>query len=145
MGRAGGPKQTTQSKSSQEEEARQALEEKKYFSRCPLDVGAIGNRTWGFLHTMSVYLPEGKLGQDRQRDLTQFVGAFSRLYPCDHCAQDFRTEIGKEPPDVSSGKGFALWLCRQHNLVNVKLGKPKFDCNLVYERWRDGPKDGSCD
>ena len=121
------------------------MAEKRYFSRCPLDVGAIGNRTWGFLHTMSVYLPEGELAQDQQTDLTQFVGAFSRLYPCDHCAGDFRAEVKKEPPVVTSGRGFAQWLCRQHNQVNAKLGKPEFDCLKVYQRWRDGPKDGSCD
>jgi len=32
-----------------------------------------------------------------------------------------------------------------HNIVNMKIGKPKFDCSLVNERWRDGWKDGSCD
>ena len=28
----------------------------------------------------------------------------------------------------------------QHNLVNEKLGKPKYDCSLskLDERWRDG-------
>ena len=65
------------------------------------------------------------------------------LFNCS--AQDFRSEIKKEPPVVETGRGFAQWLCRQHNLVNLKLGKSQFDCNLVYERWRDGPKDGSCD
>lgn len=138
-------KQAGKEKEAESEESRQALEEKRYFARCPLDVGEIGRRTWGFMHTMSVYLPEGNLNSNQQSELSQFVGIFSRLYPCDHCAQDFRSEIKKEPPVVETGRGFAQWLCRQHNLVNLKLGKSQFDCNLVYERWRDGPKDGSCD
>ena len=29
--------------------------------------------------------------------------------------------------------------------VNEMLGKPTFDCSKVFERWRDGPADGSCD
>ena len=128
-----------------DEKAQEALQEKEYFSRCPLDVAAIGNRTWGFLHTMSVYLPEGALTPTQSSEVSQFMQIFSRIYPCDHCASDFRTEIKKEPPVVDTGKNFAQWLCRQHNQVNRKLGKPEFNCNLIYERWRDGPKDGSCD
>ncbi|PNH04056.1 CCR4-NOT transcription complex subunit 1 [Tetrabaena socialis] len=29
--------------------------------------------------------------------------------------------------------------------VNELLGKPLFDCSRIAERWREGPKDGSCD
>lgn len=38
---------------------------------------------------------------------------------------------------VESRPAFAGWLCRQHNLVNAKLGKPLFDCDMVsgYSRW----------
>lgn len=29
------------------------------------------------------------------------------------------------------------WLCRQHNIVNAKLGKPQFDCSWpsLLRRW----------
>ena len=36
-------------------------------------------------------------------------------------------------------------MCEMHNRVNVKLGKPEFDCSKVFQRWRDGWEDGSCD
>ena len=52
--------------------------------------------------------------------------------------QFFRTK-------VQTGKQFAHWLCQLHNKVNVKLGKPEFDCSQTYKRWRDGYSDGSCD
>ncbi len=31
-----------------------------------------------------------------------------------------------------------IWLCEQHNIVNEKLGKPKFNCSMdnLDERWR---------
>ena len=48
-------------------------------------------------------------------------------------------------PDTSNQLNFSQWLCRLHNDVNKKLGKPIFDCSKVNERWRDGWKDGSCD
>ena len=48
-------------------------------------------------------------------------------------------------PDVSTRHNLSQWFCRLHNDVNLKLGKPTFDCSRVDERWRDGWKDGSCD
>lgn len=53
--------------------------------------------------------------------------------------------IYRDQPDTRTRVSFTQWLCRLHNEVNRKLGKPDFDCSLVDERWRDGWKDGSCD
>jgi len=49
------------------------------------------------------------------------------------------------PPNISSQKSFAKWMCEVHNMVNRKLEKPLFDCSKVNERWRDGWADGHCD
>lgn len=49
------------------------------------------------------------------------------------------------PPDVTSRETLSRWLCGVHNEVNARLGKEVFDCARVGERWKDGPKDGSCD
>lgn len=48
-------------------------------------------------------------------------------------------------PDTSSRHSLSQWLCHLHNDINVRLGKPEFDCSRVDERWKDGWKDGSCD
>lgn len=53
--------------------------------------------------------------------------------------------ICRNQPDTRTRACFTQWLCRLHNEVNRKLGKPDFDCSQVDERWRDGWKDGSCD
>jgi FAD-linked sulfhydryl oxidase len=39
---------------------------------------------------------------------------------------------------AKSRKDLCVWLCEQHNLVNKKLGKPIFKCdmNTLDERWR---------
>lgn len=44
------------------------------------------------------------------------------------------------PPRVESRGAFAVWVCEQHNLVNEKLGKPLFPCDLATldKRWRKG-------
>jgi len=49
------------------------------------------------------------------------------------------------PPATQSNTKLAQWLCKMHNEVNVKLGKPEFDCKFVDQRWRNGWEDGSCD
>lgn len=48
-------------------------------------------------------------------------------------------------PDTRSRHALSQWLCGIHNDINVRLGKPEFDCSRVDERWKDGWKDGSCD
>ena len=123
----------------------ETIDEAKTYENCPLDKDELGNKTWGFLHTMSVYLPSGKLETSQQTDLRSFIDLFSKFYPCDICATDMRKDIKDEKPVVDTGYDFAQWLCRLHNKTNVKLGKPVFDCNKVFERWKDGPNDGSCD
>jgi len=49
------------------------------------------------------------------------------------------------PPKVGNRFELSQWLCERHNDVNTRLGKEKFDCSKVDERWKDGPADGSCD
>jgi FAD-linked sulfhydryl oxidase len=72
------------------------------------------------------------------------VSALPVLYPCHHCAEDLGEDLKANPPDVSSGERLSKWLCGMHNNVNRKLGKDEFDCSKVFERWRDGWKDGRC-
>lgn len=112
---------------------------------CPPDVNEIGNGTWTLLHTMSVYLPESKLSETQKSDAKTFMSILSRNYPCSHCAEDLRRDLKEIPPKVETGKDFAEWMCQLHNKVNVKLGKKVFDCSQVYQRWKDGYPDRTCD
>jgi hypothetical protein len=32
---------------------------------------------------------------------------------------------------VESREAFSVWVCEQHNLVNEKIGKPPYKCDLV--------------
>ena len=113
-------------------------------TNCPLDVEQLGRNTWSFLHTMAAYYPDNP-SPSEQKDMMTFITLFSKLYPCHHCASDFRQSITKYRPDVSSRRNLSLWWCEQHNLVNAKLEKPIFDCSKTLERWGDGWADGSCD
>jgi FAD-linked sulfhydryl oxidase len=47
---------------------------------------------------------------------------------------------------AESRKDLSIWMCEQHNIVNEKLGKALFRCDLTNldKRWRknDDPKCG---
>ena len=111
---------------------------------CPPDRMELGNASWSLLHSMAAYFPATPTNQQKN-DATQFMHIFSRLYPCQDCAEDLRADLVIHPPKVDSAKQFSQWMCEMHNRVNSKLGKPVFDCSKVFERWRDGWADGSCD
>jgi len=111
---------------------------------CPPDRMELGNASWSMLHSMAAYFPKQPTSQHKN-DALQFMHIFSRLYPCQECAEDLRSDLKQFPPKVESAQEFSQWMCDMHNRVNVKLGKPVFDCTKVFERWKDGWADGSCD
>lgn len=113
---------------------------------CPPDSAALGRATWTFLHTTAAYYPV-KATAEHQTRMRALLGSLPQLYPCTWCADDFGTDMKANPPDVSGREALSRWLCERHNAVNTKLGKEKFDCawEKLDARWKDGPKDGSCD
>jgi len=120
--------------------SREEREEKE----CPLDSELLGRNTWSFLHTMAAYYPE-RPNPEQQTNMASFISLFSQFYPCHKCAAHLREELKTNKPDSSSNRNLSQWFCELHNNVNVRLGKPEFDCSKVLERWRDGWEDKSCD
>ncbi len=85
------------------------------------------------------------MGPEEQKAVGDLMGALAKLYPCVGCREDMERSLRRRPPAVQSAHELAQWMCRLHNQVNRKLGKPQFDCSLVDQRWRDGWEDGRCD
>ncbi len=113
-------------------------------SDCPPDVEQLGRSSWTLLHSIAATYPEAPT-QTQQTQVQQFLGLFSKLYPCWVCAEDFQEWIAKNKVRTESREEFGQWMCEAHNDVNKKLGKKEFDCSKWEERWRTGWKDGRCD
>ena len=78
---------------------------------------------------MALMYPEKATDHEQSRMLA-LIKSFSWMYPCSVCATDFRDKIVENPPKVGGREEFSLWLCEQHNLVNLKLGKSEFNCTM---------------
>lgn len=107
---------------------------------CPVDKEELGRGTWALLHTMAAYYPD-KPDALRKVQARRFFDALGDLYPCTHCADDFRVDKARNPPRVESRTALSAWLCERHNEVNEKLGKEKHSCAIadLDERWLKGP------
>ncbi|KIP09009.1 hypothetical protein PHLGIDRAFT_126610 [Phlebiopsis gigantea 11061_1 CR5-6] len=87
----------------------------------------LGRSTWKLLHTMTLRFPESP-SEDERAALNNYFHLLSRLYPCGECAEEFQLLLKKYPPQTSSRRSAATWLCFVHNQVNERLGKREFDC-----------------
>lgn len=113
------------------------------------------------MHTMAAYFPDKPTGVQREA-VTSFIRALGALYPCSHCAEDFRVALDERPPrcgrpaatmrphapvadpchrvcgcSTSSRSELCVWMCEAHNRVNRDLGKEEFSCELkqLDARW----------
>lgn len=91
------------------------------------------------LHTFAAYFPE-RPSASQSADAIGFMRAIGSLYPCTHCAEDFRAGMEESPPRAGSRSELSAWMCEAHNRVNRLLGKAEYDCALknLDARWRTG-------
>lgn len=95
---------------------------------------AIGNAGWTILHTTTMAYPDHPT-DIQQEHMTNFFKYFAIVYPCTICSTHFQKELAEDPPKTESRQELTQWLCRVHNRVNKRLGKPEFPCANIYMRW----------
>lgn len=91
-----------------------------------IDRELLGRSTWNLLHSLGSVNQKNTLS--RKMLLLDFIIILSLIYPCQKCAPHFQKYLKNNPPWIEHNNSFALWLCRFHNSVNQRLGKPIFDC-----------------
>lgn len=108
--------------------------------QCPLNKQEIGNNTWHLLHSIAAHYPEAPSAKEKDY-YKEFFFTFPFVYPCRPCAKDFQVLTKAHPPELDSRVTLSVWLCKLHNIVNVKLNKPEFNCSIkeLDLRWKKGP------
>eukprot|EP00546_Thalassionema_frauenfeldii_P000643 CAMPEP_0178937006 /NCGR_PEP_ID=MMETSP0786-20121207/25502_1 /TAXON_ID=186022 /ORGANISM="Thalassionema frauenfeldii, Strain CCMP 1798" /LENGTH=130 /DNA_ID=CAMNT_0020615499 /DNA_START=154 /DNA_END=546 /DNA_ORIENTATION=+ len=104
---------------------------------CPPNSPELGRSSWTLLHSMAAWYPDNPT-KEEQTMMVGFMTTLARFYPCTWCAADFQEKLKEKPVRAESRKDLCQWLCEQHNLVNDKLGKKTFSCDMktLDERWR---------
>ncbi|KAH7043597.1 putative FAD dependent sulfhydryl oxidase Erv2 [Linnemannia elongata] len=100
----------------------------------------LGRATWKLLHTMASRYPL-KPKPDERAAIKQWIYLLSRLYPCGECADHFQEMLKQHPPQTSSRASLSNWACSIHNIVNIRLGKPEFDCSTLADVYKCGCAD----
>ena len=85
------------------------------------------------------------------------LGSLPHVYPCSWCAEELREEYARQngaaggdraiADAVADGETLRRWLCTLHNSVNVRLGKPEWDCSdatRLRHRWYEPPEEKEC-
>ncbi|KAJ1500546.1 hypothetical protein HMI54_004339 [Coelomomyces lativittatus] len=102
----------------------------------------LGHASWHLIHTMGNSYPL-KPKEDEQEAMRLFLYLLGRLYPCGECASHFRAMLSEHPPGphLKDRPSLAIYLCKLHNKVNLRLHHPIFDCSQVFDRWKCGCAD----
>lgn len=105
---------------------------------CPPVSGVLGKSSWNLIHSMAAWYPDNPSTEDKKL-MTNFMEALARFYPCTYCAADFQNNLKQSPVRVKTREELCVWLCEQHNLVNQKLDKKPFPCDIqnLDKRWRE--------
>ena len=64
---------------------------------CPVGREELGRGTWALLHTAAAWFPEQPTEQDKAH-AHNLITSLAALYPCTHCAEDFRATVHESPP-----------------------------------------------
>ena len=80
---------------------------------------------------MAAYYPD-KPSEEKKKSVFSFYESFSNLYPCHYCADELRTDLKENKINAESREELMKWTCQMHNRVNVRLGKPIYDCDIDY-------------
>ena len=108
----------------------------------PVSKSELGRSTWTLLHTVAAQYPEHPSRRQKQ-DAKHLIEILTRMYPCEECRHHFQDIVKSNPPRVSSRDEFSRYVCRLHNIVNISLGKPSFNCGILDQRWGSLDCEGS--
>lgn len=100
---------------------------------CDPDRSETGRATWNFMHTFAYTYPENPTPEE-QEDMRRLMYYIAEFYPSPNYY--YITSMFYDEPDTMSRESFMDWMCRTHNYVNARKGRPEFDCSQTWQQWQ---------
>ena len=89
----------------------------------------LGNVSWKFLHQLSYgYNPQNRNDVNKFR---YFLDIFADIYPCEKCKNHMKDYFRRNPFNETNTINCIGYLCKFHNEVNKRLGKPIYNCRRL--------------
>lgn len=89
----------------------------------------LGRDTWRFLHTLANGYPNYPTNRDKLL-MRNFLDTLTEIYPCNLCKRHMKEMFRKNPYKLNNRGEFVIYLCNIHNIVNKRLGKDLYECNI---------------
>lgn len=91
---------------------------------------AIGRSTWRLLHAIADLNEDD---DDCRKHLAHLLDALAAVYPCVECRRHIRQfishSVSQKP--MKTPQCTNEWMCDFHNVVNMRLQKPIYNCTLL--------------
>jgi len=107
---------------------------KFWLIKSPPGLYELGKATWTLLHTVAAYYPSTPT-DSKKEEINTFLCSLVKSFPCTECSVDMQQYMEHNPPKLDTREQLERWMCEAHNHVNIRLGKPEFNCDFVRERW----------
>ena len=102
-----------------------------------------GPAAWTFLHYAAFFYPD-KPSPDEQKNAKRYVSSLPGMLPCPECNAHATAYINANPPDLSARTSFSKWTVAFHNVVNSRLGKPRWSYQQALEFYNAGNDSCAC-
>ena len=89
----------------------------------------LGRVTWAFLHMLAKGYPIKASKQDKLY-MKSLLDLLPSIYPCKMCSSHMKNMFKNNPYKLDGRDDFMMYMCRIHNIVNKRLGKDVFICDI---------------
>ena len=92
----------------------------------------LGIHTWALLHSVAATYPNHPTEVDKER-FKNFFDGLIHFYPSQ--SELINSILEDHPLEYNNREELVYYICLIHNLMNQKLGKPKFSCRKAFDVW----------
>ena len=92
----------------------------------------LGIHTWALLHSAAATYPNHPTEIDKER-FKNFFDGLIHFYPSH--SELIKEILEDHPIEYNNREELVYYICLVHNLMNQKLGKPKFSCRKAFDVW----------